>query len=155
MLSSFRNGAKGRMLQPRRARVFPAFERLEDRSVPSTFAVTTLNDGGTGSLRQAILDANANAGGDVIDFNVAGANRLTKGSLPAITDTVDIDGTTAPGFVGMPVVEINYSAFNGLVFKAGATGSSLRSLGHIRAAGDGVTLNGARNILVAGNLIGL
>jgi hypothetical protein len=32
---------------------------LEDRTVPSTFLVTNTNDSGTGSLRQAILNANA------------------------------------------------------------------------------------------------
>jgi len=35
-----------------------------------TFAVTNTNDSGTGSLRQAILDANANLGLDVIAFNI-------------------------------------------------------------------------------------
>src|SRR5262245_25610469 len=37
-----------------------------------TFTVTNTNDSGGGSLRQAILDANANAGPDVIDFNIPG-----------------------------------------------------------------------------------
>ena len=32
----------------------------------TTFLVTTTDDGGPGSLRQAILDANAGAGADVI-----------------------------------------------------------------------------------------
>src|SRR5438067_1556963 len=36
---------------------------LEDRTVPSAFTVTTLADGGPGSLRQAILDADAHATG--------------------------------------------------------------------------------------------
>src|SRR5215471_15236628 len=36
----------------------------------STFIVTNTNDSGPGSLRQAILDANANAGSDLITFNI-------------------------------------------------------------------------------------
>src|SRR5262249_42358883 len=35
----------------------------------ATFTVTTLNDSGVGSLRQAILDANATAGADTITFS--------------------------------------------------------------------------------------
>jgi hypothetical protein len=45
-------------------------EPLEDRTVPSTFLVTTTADSGPGSLRQAILDANA-AGSGTILFNIA------------------------------------------------------------------------------------
>ena len=35
---------------------------------PFTFIVTNLADNGLGSLRQAILDANTNPGGDIIQF---------------------------------------------------------------------------------------
>src|SRR5262249_53058929 len=51
----------------------PFLERLEDRTVPSTFTVTNTLDSGAGSLRQAILDANdsSNVGGpDTIAFNI-------------------------------------------------------------------------------------
>jgi VCBS repeat-containing protein len=72
----------------------------------SIFTVTNLNDSGTGSLRQAILNANANAGPDSIVFTVAGT--ITPGSqLPDISDTSGgtiVDGTTAPGYAGTPVV---------------------------------------------------
>src|SRR5262245_33820033 len=52
----------------------PGLEVLEDRTVPSTFKVTNLNDAGPGSLRQAVLDANADAAPDKIVFktNLAG-----------------------------------------------------------------------------------
>ena len=39
----------------------------------ATFTVTNTADSGAGSLRQAILDANATAGADVIEFNIASA----------------------------------------------------------------------------------
>ena len=37
----------------------------------ATYTVTNTNDSGAGSLRQAILDANGNAGADTIEFNIA------------------------------------------------------------------------------------
>ena len=38
----------------------------------ATFTVTNTNDSGAGSLRQAILDANATAGEDVINITATG-----------------------------------------------------------------------------------
>ena len=72
-------------------------ERLEDRTVPSTFTVGNLADSGPGSLRQAILDANANPGADLIHFAPAardGTITLTSGQL-SITDDLTIDGPGA------------------------------------------------------------
>ena len=40
----------------------------------NTYTVTNTNDSGAGSLRQAILDANANGGADTIDFNIAASD---------------------------------------------------------------------------------
>src|SRR5262245_61060210 len=72
-------------------------ERLEDRTVPSTFTVMNLADSGPGSLRVAVADANANPGADVIEFAPAardGAIILTSGQL-SITDDLTIDGPGA------------------------------------------------------------
>src|SRR5262249_12257417 len=55
-------------------------EYLEDRSLPSTCTVVNLNDAGAGSLRQAIQDANATAGADVITFAPAAHGTLTLAS---------------------------------------------------------------------------
>ena len=44
----------------------------------ATFTVTKTNDSGAGSLRQAILDANANPGLDTIAFNIAGTVHTTE-----------------------------------------------------------------------------
>ncbi len=57
----------------------PSLELLETRLTPSTFTVANLNDSGTGSLRQAIMDANSLSGPDIIDFSVAGTIQLTSG----------------------------------------------------------------------------
>src|SRR5687767_5979960 len=49
------------------------FEPLEDRAVPATYIVTTTNDSGTESLREAIDLSNASVGvRDRIAFNIAG-----------------------------------------------------------------------------------
>jgi hypothetical protein len=72
-------------------------ERLEDRTVPSTFTVQSLADSGTGSLRQAVLEANANPGADLIRFAPEARNGtipLTSGQL-SITDDLQIDGPGA------------------------------------------------------------
>jgi parallel beta-helix repeat protein len=155
LFSFFRPHPKTRQTQRKRITLSLCVEHLEDRYVPSTFEVLNLNNSGIGSLRQAILSANAQPGADVIDFNVAGVIRLTTGALPAITGKVDIDGTTAPGFAGTPVVEFDYNDCAGLQFNAGSAGSALQSLGLVNAIGNGVTLNGGGNMLVVGNYIGL
>ena len=56
--------------------------------------VDTLADGGAGSLRQAILDANSTGGQDRIEFTVAGTMTLSA-DLPVISDGVDIAGPGA------------------------------------------------------------
>ncbi len=60
----------------------------------ATFTVTNLNNSGEGSLREAILYANAFAGADIITFNVSGTIALSS-ILPISTDTagLTIDGT--------------------------------------------------------------
>ena len=65
-----------------------------------TFTVINTNDSGAGSLRQAIMSANTNAGLDTINFNIpgAGVHTITIASdLPNITSPVIIDGYTQSG----------------------------------------------------------
>ena len=71
--------------------------------------VTNTNDSGPGSLRQAILNANANQGMDTISFQIGTGARTIRplSPLPEITDPVVIDGTTQPGFAGTPLIELN------------------------------------------------
>ena len=150
----FRKRTTARRTGLRRHRALK-IERLEDRTVLSAFAVTNLNDHGAGSLRQAMLNANSTVGADTINFNVAGIIKLTSGALPAVTDNVNIDGTTAPGFAGAPRVEVDYNGFGGLQFQAAAAGSALESLALVHSSGAGIKLNGGGHILIAGNYIGL
>jgi hypothetical protein len=129
-------------------------EALEDRQLLSTFTVTNLQNSGRGSLRSAIIAADARPGADTIDFGVAGAIRAGKISLPAITDTVTIDGSTAPSFAGTPVVLVNFRGTEGLQFRRGSDNSTLASLALVNAREAGVTLR-ASHITVEGNYIGL
>jgi hypothetical protein len=90
----------------------------------TNFVVTNTNDSGPGSLRQAILDANAtdNADGsaDLITFAISGPGPHTitpltplppvdtpSGEFPLDAGTVTIDGTSQPGFAGSPVIELS------------------------------------------------
>ncbi len=132
----------------------PRLEVLESRDLLATFTVMNLQNAGTGSFRQALIEANENPGADTIDFDVAGTIRISRRSLPAITDTVTIDGTTAPGFNGSPVVTINFQGSRGLNFARGADGSTLSSLSLVRAGNAGVTLS-ASGVTVEGNYIGV
>jgi hypothetical protein len=67
---------------------------------PLIFAVTNTNDSGTGSFRQAILDANS-MGGGTINFDILPHGPVYTISpltvLPTITQTVTIDGYTQSG----------------------------------------------------------
>ena len=76
-------------------------------------SVTTTADSGPGSLRQAILDSNAAAGGtNTIDFDIPGQGVQTiapASPLPAIADPVLIDGYSQPGYDGTPMIELSGS----------------------------------------------
>jgi hypothetical protein len=61
-------------------------EALEDRSVPSTFTVLNLADSGEGSLRAAILDAEANTTAQVLwshCLTTAGISRKERDFAPS------------------------------------------------------------------------
>jgi uncharacterized repeat protein (TIGR01451 family) len=126
-------------------------------SVAMTFQVTNTADSGAGSLRQAILDANGNAGVDTINFNIAGPAPYTitlLSPLPAITESITINGTSQPGFAGTPVVELNglnAGAADGLTVNAASC--AVRGLVINRFSGNGMVINSNANI-IEGNYIG-
>jgi hypothetical protein len=73
----------------------PRLEALEDRTVPSAFHVVNNLDSGPGSLRQAVLDANAAPGTDTIDFDkTVHQITLTSGEL-AISGSLNVVGPGA------------------------------------------------------------
>ena len=122
-------------------------ERLEDRSVPSTFTVGNLTDSGAGSLRQAILDANGNAGADVIRFAPAardGTIALSSGQLSILDDLI-IDG---PGAGRLAVSGKDASR----VFQIGASVAATidgLTITHGRATGQGGGIFNAGTLTVS------
>jgi len=124
----------------------------------SPFIVTNNNDSGPGSLRQAIIDANSSPGADTIQFSIgAGVKTINLASpLPAISDTVMIDGTTQPGFVLSPIIVLNGGSRvrNGLVMTA--ANSVVRGLVIQSFAENGILITGpnAAGNQIQGNYIG-
>ena len=148
--------------------------------VVTTFTVLNTDDAGPGSLRQAILDANASAGLDLIEFDIAGAGPHTiqpLSPLPGVADPVVIDGYTqvgasantngpGQGLNTVLMVELDGSLAgtpaNGLGFGPGSDNSVARGLAINGFQGTGaftggngiVICCGASNVRVEGNFIG-
>ena len=84
----------------RTPRILLQAEPLEDRATPAIFTVTSTADSGPGSLRQAVLAANATSGvADTITFDpavfsTAQTIQLSTGQM-TITDSLTIDGPGA------------------------------------------------------------
>ncbi|MFN7782741.1 MAG: hypothetical protein ACK5PG_08380 [Lysobacterales bacterium] len=85
--------------------VGPAIDRGAHESANAgtvNIAVTNAGNAGAGTLREAILQANATPGFNRITFNIPGSGCpkviSVTSELPGITDTVHIDGGTQPGF---------------------------------------------------------
>jgi hypothetical protein len=133
-------------------------EPLEDRWLPSTFVVTSINDNGPGTLRDAIQAANAQPGLDQISFQIpgSGAHAIALASaLPNISDSVVIDGTTQPGYAGTPIIELP-----GVLVGPNATGLTIQANGCTvkglvidRFSADGIDIFSDGNVL-EGNWIG-
>jgi hypothetical protein len=125
-----------------------------------SFIVTNANDQGSGSLRDAITNANATPGLDTIVFNIPATglktiNLLT--SLPDITDPIVIDATSQPEYAGAPLVELDGLAAgtngNGLVIKAGS--STVRGLAIVNFTNNGIWLNACNNNTIQANYLGV
>jgi hypothetical protein len=87
----------------------PTMELLEDRQLMATFVVTSTANEGTGSLRQAILDANKTTAPDTINFKIGTGQKTiqpTQG-LPSINQPTILDATTQPGFQSTPIIELS------------------------------------------------
>jgi hypothetical protein len=140
----------------------------------ATFTVTNTNDSGAGSLRQAIIDANAAGGADTIDFNIVGSGVHTivpATPLPLITGPTTIDGYTQPGATANTngptlgtnaqlMIEIDGTNTGEetvdaiLHFTTTADGSAVRGLVLNRAASSGILVEGTDGIVIEGNFIG-
>ena len=146
----------------RSRRSYLALERLEERSLLTVFTVLNTNDSGVGSLRQALLDANASPDADTIAFNIPGPAPYpvqVRSALPAIADPTGLvlDGTTQPNYQGLPLIVIDGTSVpsgtttNGLVVTAGS--NTIRGLIISLFTGTGLVLQSNGNV-VEGNYIG-
>ena len=125
-----------------------------------SFAVTNNNSEGAGSLRDAIINANATPGADTVTFNIPGPGVKVISlptPLPDITEPIAIDGTTQPGYAGTPLIELDGTGNtgNGFVIKAG--GSTVRGLaiGNFRSGSAAIWLSGCDNNLIEANYLGV
>lgn len=87
----------------------------------ATFTVVNTNNTGAGSLRQAVIDANSTPVSDVIEFNIPGAAPfIISGDGYALTETVFINGTSQPGYISTPLIEIRGGTGDGFTISAAA-----------------------------------
>ncbi len=115
---------------------------IASTGVANSYSVTSTADSGAGTLRQAILDANANGGADTIAFNIVGSGVHTialASALPAITGPVTIDGYTQSGAsanthpVGQGLnttlqIAIDGTATSGACFSVAASDTTIKGL---------------------------
>jgi CSLREA domain-containing protein len=112
------------------------------------------------SLREAILTANSTPGqAETIAFQigVGGPQTISPvAALPSITDPVIIDGTTQPGFVGSPLIELNGTGAGAVTAGLDITGggSLVRGLTINRFSGPGIRVASLGGNTIAGNFIG-
>jgi Calx-beta domain len=135
----------------RRSCLRPLAEPMERRDLLATFTVTSANDTGTGTLRDAIEKANANIGGDAIRFTLPDFTTINvRSGLPTITGQVDIDGRKNAG-QATPLIAVdgNGSGGDGFVFGIGSGGSTIRGLAINDFSGSGVVFNSGNNLVEA------
>ncbi len=132
----------------------------------ATFPVTTTDDAGPGSLREAIEQANTTAGADRIVFDIAGEGPHViqlASALPIITEAIDLDGTSQDGIVldgGLsPSPDrtgptLDRSGFMGLVlWSDGSTIDGLEIRGFLRGVAIGNWGGAVSTVSASGNTI--
>jgi hypothetical protein len=128
-------------------------------SFAATFTVINTNSSGSGSLQQAIIDANASVGADIISFNITSGG-LTIGltnALPSIVEPVTIDGRSQLGYAGAPLIELNGASAGAAIdgLKINTSNCILGALVINRFLGDQIEITNGANNIVEGCYIGL
>ena len=136
-----------------------------DASHATASGVNCATNSTTCTLRQAILDANSNAGASIISFNLPCGSLLSLASqLPSIATNVTIDGYTNPGgsqntdpngFNATLCIYLNGqgTVTNGLT-TSGSGRLTVRGLAIGNFSGSGIRLGVGSGHLIAGNQIG-
>ena len=144
--------------------------------IADLYTVINTNPSGPGSLAQAIINANLTAG-NTITFAIPSGPLVISPtaalSLPAITKSVTIDGTTEAGIV----IDGAGLSQDGFILGAGSSGSTIKGLTiqhfgkaglHIQSSGDtitelvvgtsglgnqtGILIDGGSNVTIGGTL---
>ena len=140
---------------------------LADIPLPTT-VVTNTNDSGPGSLRQAILDANASgAAANEIDFNIPGSGVQViqlLSALPVVNHPLVINGYSQPGASpntlttgdnAVLLIELDGAqagSANGLSITSG--GCTIEGLVIDQFAKNGIAIGDGGGNLIVGNFIG-
>ncbi|MCA9263323.1 MAG: hypothetical protein KDA60_05720 [Planctomycetales bacterium] len=135
------------------------YEELERREVLATLVVANANDSGDGSLRNAIVEANGTTERDTITFDIGIGVQVIRPqtALPAITNPLTIDGTSQPGYSGIPLIELDGAQAGDQVPGLTIDSSSveIRGLSVSSFDGAGIHIVSGSNSTIAGNYVGL
>lgn len=130
-----------------------AYESALDNGAGTTLTVVNSNDSGAGSLRQAILSANASPGAQTVQFNIAGSCPriiLLDTPLPDVVDDLVIDGYTQPGAAPNTAANGSDAQLCIVVGASAAAGTLAQALQVPNAASSGTSL-GVKGIAFAGS----
>jgi len=124
-------------------------------------AVINTLDSGPGSLRQAILDVNAQSNSQPIGivFNIPGNGVRTitpLTPLPTLMSPTILDATTQPGYAGTPLIELNGSSAGASANGLHVAGGSSIVVGLVvdSFSGDGILIDTNSNDVIQGNYVG-
>ncbi len=137
----------------------PILEAMEDRLLLSNVTVTNVaDDGSAGSLRWALGQVSAQNNG--VTFAIPGAGIHTINliaTLPTISIPITIDGTSQPGYLGSPLIEISGvnagAKADGLDISAG--GTTIKGLAIDQFGADGIKLSANGGNTITNNYIGI
>ncbi|MBK8465904.1 MAG: hypothetical protein IPL32_08740 [Chloracidobacterium sp.] len=125
-----------------------------DESDPNTADgfcdVDTSNTGLQCSLRAAIQEANARNGFDVINFDIPGGGVRTiqpMTALPTITERVMVNGTSQPGYLDSPLIEIRDGNNSGNGIAIQTNNVTINGLAIHRFVGADILIQGSDNVV--------
>src|SRR5271157_714930 len=146
----------------------PIIEAMEPRLLLATIVVNNPTDTpmeGQTDLRQAIDDSNATPGPNTIDFKISGNGPFTialNSPLPPVAQPVVIDGTSQPGYSGVPLISLTPSTTppstvdpftgDGLTLLGG--GSTVQGLDIEGFKGNGIRITRGGGNVIQNNRIG-
>lgn len=132
-------------------------ECLESRRLLASFLVSNPGEFGPGTLADAIFQANAMPGPDVVQFNIPGPGphtiAMTTAALPPILDELIVDGTSQPGYAGAPLIQLDNAGPALIGLEVNASASQVKGLS-ITGFPLGIKITGS-NVIVSSNYIGM